>query len=44
MIVVIDDGEADMALVREYGGVEILNSIHTTSAGRDTTQIERARR
>ncbi|ASJ03204.1 mRNA surveillance protein Pelota [Thermococcus profundus] len=33
MIVVIDDGEADMALVREYG-VEILNSIRHNLGGK----------
>ncbi|WP_297437756.1 mRNA surveillance protein pelota [Thermococcus sp.] len=33
MIVVMDDGEADMALVREYG-VEILNSIRRNLGGK----------
>jgi len=33
MIVVIDDGEADMALVREYG-VEVLNSIRHNIGGK----------
>jgi len=33
MIVVIDDGEADMAIVREYG-VELLNSIHHNLGGK----------
>ncbi len=45
MIVVIDDGEADMAVIREYG-VEILKGgIHYNLGGeRGTARTARARR